>query len=218
VTTRKLATFLLLAAFALLGVFLVSSCRTVPKNRPVPVIVVPPVNPDITPVRLPVTKAQSSVQRAAVIVELLVPAPGQEEQIKALRLELSTTAAELTEALARIPALEKQTSDLMAKWADENARASALYEQYQTEQARADLAVTKARRASAERDVFVNLFAVSLTVIVLMAVAPLIRNLAASTGAYAPVVALGLWTVAAISTYLAAFWLIRLTLRIFVVV
>jgi hypothetical protein len=217
-TTRKLATFLIIAAFAMLGVFLVSSCKTTPKNRPVPVVVVPPVIPDIAPVRLPVTKAQSSVQRATIIVEKLVPAPGQEEQIKALRLELSTTAAELTEALAKIPALEKQTSDLMAKWAEENARASALYGQYQAEQARADLAVTKARRASAERDVFVNLCAISLTVIVLMAVAPLIKNIAASTGVYAPVVAMGIWAGAAIGSYLAAYWLIRLLLRVLIVV
>jgi hypothetical protein len=217
-TTRKLATFLLIAAFALLGVVLLSSCRTTSKPRPVPVVVVPPVNPDIAPVRIPVSKAQSSVQRATVIVERLVPSPGQEEQIKALRIELSTTAAELTEALAKIPVLQEQTDELVAKWFAENARASSLYEQYQAEQARADLATSKAKRSAAERDVFVNLFAVSLTVIVLMAAAPIVRNIATSTGVYAPVVALGLWVVAAISTYLAAFWLIRLILRIFVVV
>ena len=217
-TTRKLATFIVLLAFALLGIFLVSGCQSVPKRKVAPVIVVPPVNPDIAPVRVPVSKAQSSVQRATVIVERLVPSPGQEEQIKALRIELSTTAAELTEALARIPALQEQTEELVAKWFAENARASALYEQYQAEQARADLATSKAKRSAAERDVFVNLFAVSLTVIVLMAAAPIVRNIATSTGAYAPVVALGLWVVAAISTYLAAFWLIRLILRIFVVV
>jgi hypothetical protein len=217
-TPRKLATFIVLVAFALLGIFLVSGCQSVQKRKVAPVIVVPPVNPDIAPVRVPVSKAQSSVQRATVIVERLIPAPGQEEQIKALRIELSTTAAELTDALAKIPALQEQTEELVAKWFAENARASSLYDQYQAERARADLATSKAKRSAAERDVFVNLFAVSLTVIVLMAAAPIVRNIATSTGAYAPVVALGLWVVAAISTYLAAFWLIRLILRIFVVV
>jgi len=197
-----------------------SACTSAKQRvaRPPVAIVVPPTNPDISPVKLPVTKAQSSVQRATVIVEKLVPAPGQAEQIAALKLELSTTAAELTEALSKIPVLQKQTDDLMAKWAEENARAAALYEQYQTEQTRADLAVSKSRRASAERDVFVNLFAVSLTIIVLMAVAPLIKNIAASTGVYAPVVAMGIWTAAAIGSYLAAYWLIRLLLRVLIVV
>jgi hypothetical protein len=217
-TTRKFTTFLLLAAFALLGVFLLSACRTTSKPRPVPVVVVAPTNPDIAPVRLPVTKAQSSVQRATVIVEKLIPAPGQGEQIAALKLELSTTAAELTEALAKIPVLQEQTEELVAKWFAENARAASLYEQYKDEQARADVATSKARRASAERDVFVNLFAVSLTVICLMAAAPLIKNLAASTGVYAPVVAMGIWAGAAIGSYLAAYWLIRLLLRVLIVV
>lgn len=196
------------------------ACTSGKRNaaRPPVAIVVPPTNPDISPVKLPVTKAQSSVQRATVIVEKLVPAPGQAEQIAALKLELSTTAAELTEALAKIPVLQKQTDDLMAKWAEENARATALYEQYQAEQTRADLAVSKAKRASAERDVFVNLFAISLTVIVLMAVAPIVKSIAASAGVYAPVVAMGIWTAAAIGSYLTAYWLIRLLLRVLIVV
>lgn len=212
---RWIALWIVICAALLAAAFL-SGCKTTPKRGAVPVVVVPPVNPDMAPVRAPVARAQGSVQRAVTIVERLVAAPGQEEQIKALRLELSTTAAELTEALARIPALEADVSALMGKWREENARASALYEQYRAEQDRADMAVRQMKRVAAERDVFVNLFAVSLTVLALMAVAPLIRNLAASAGAYAPVAALGLWAAAAVGSYLGAFWLIRIGLRIFV--
>lgn len=197
---------------------LFSACSTAKRNvaRPLPQIVVPPVNPDMAPVRAPVTKAQSSVKRATVIVEHLVPAPGQQAQIDALKLELATTAKDLTDALDKIAVVELQNLDLLAKWTEENQRASALYQQFRTQEDRADNAVKQMKRAAAERDVFVNLFAVSLTIIVLLGLAPLIRNIAAYWPAYAPVLAMGLWAVAAIGAYLGAFWLIRLGLRIFV--
>jgi hypothetical protein len=217
-TTRKLATFLLLAAFALLGIFLVSSCRTVPKNRPVPVIVVPPVNPDIAPVRIPVSKAQSSVQRATVIVEKLVPAPGQEEQIKALRLELSTTAAELTDALAKIPVLQEQTEELVAKWFAENARATALYEQYQVEQTRADTAVKRERQRTAERNFFINLFAIGLTAGIIIVALPFIRQFSALAGAWQPAAALVLFLVVSGAAYGFSFWAVLMIMKLLIVI
>jgi hypothetical protein len=165
-----------------------------------------------------VTKAQSSVQRATVIVEKLVPAPGQEEQIAALRLELSTTAAELTEALSRIPLLQKQTDDLLAKWVEENARAASLYEQWHGEQERADKAVASMKRVSAERDVFIKLFAVAFTVAAMMALTPIIKVFGSGFGPlYGPWVHLGCFIGGSAIAYIGAVSLIRLLLRIFVV-
>lgn len=227
---RKLTAATVLTVYAIFGAYFLTGCSSAQKRRPVPAIVIPPVNPDIAPIRVlakaaseSTAKAGQSTARAVQIVERLVVAPGQEEQVKALKLELSTTAdnlritsEQLAKLQAQIPILEQQANTLVVQWQAENKRANDAYQEALAQTERADKAVASYKRASSERDVFVNLFAITLTVIVLMAAAPLIRNIAASSGAYAPVVALGLWAAAAIGSYLAAFWLIRAGLRLFV--
>lgn len=213
---RWMALWIVVCAVLLAEMFL-TGCKSAPRRGAVPVVVVPPVNPDMAPVRAPVARARGGVERAAVMLDNLVPADaGEAGKIAALRLELRTTAAELTEALARIPGLEDDISRLMGKWREENARAAALYEQYVAERDLADGAMRKLRRAEAERDLFVNLLAVGAVVLVMMVAAPWIRRISAAAGAWAPVAALGMFLAAAGGAYFGTFWLIRLGLRIFV--
>lgn len=209
-------TILILALIALSFPACSSGKRTA--ARPPVAIVVPPTNPDIAPVKTQVTKAQSSVQRATVIVERLVPAPGQQAQIDALKLELSTTAAELTEALAKIPVLQAQTEELVTKWFAENARAAALYEQYQTQLGRADKALKRERQRTTERNFFINLFAVGLMAGIVFAAIPLIRNLSTLAGAWQPFAAVGLFLVVAGGAYGFSFWLVLMIMKLLIVV
>jgi len=207
-----------LACAVFLGMaFVTSGCRSVPR-RSVPEIVVPPVNPDMAPVREPVKsakasagKAQSSAERAAVIVEKIIPSAGQEDQIKTLKLELATTVEELRIAgekldlaLLQIPQLEKDISTLMQRWKVENTRADTAVLAAAKERARADKEHGKAIKAGRERDAFVLLFALSGVVAVLTVAKDPIRTI------QNPWLQLLAWAGVAVGSFLACFWAIRL--------
>lgn len=189
---------------------------------------VAPVNPDIAPLKMPVAAAKAasksasdSVARAVKIVTQLVPAPGQSAQIDALKLELATTEAELRitsnkldVALAQIPALEAQATELMQRWHEENARADLAVQKADDEAKKVLAEKEKSRVNGIERDVFVTLFSISLTVFGLMSAAPLLQKFSASFGTYAPAFAIASWIVSAVALFFAAFWLIRALLHV----
>jgi len=195
------------------------ACSTAKQNAAgqARLIVVPPVNPDIAPVRAPIAgakeataRAMSSAARATVIVERIIPVPGQEESIAALKLELATTVDELRLtsekldlALSQIPQLEKEILNLMNRWKAENVRADMEADHASAERARADREHTKAIRAGRERDAFVMLFALSGVVAVLSAVKDPIRTIPN------PWLQLLAWAAAAVGSFLACFWAIR---------
>ena len=223
-STKKALGLAICLALILLGQWLFAGCA----HSRAAGVKVPPVNPDIAPLKVPVAAAKAasksatdSVARAVQIVTKLVPAPGQVEQINALKLELATTEAELKItsdkldlALAQIPALEAQTGELMQRWREENSRAELAAQGEQNAIAKAAKEKAAAVQAGAERDIFVTLFAVSLTVFGLMAAAPLIQKFSASFGAYAPFAAVGSWIFAAVTLFFSAFKAIRALLHV----
>jgi hypothetical protein len=228
-TTKTLSKLGLCALVVWLSVAL-SSCA---HNKPVKKLVeFTPTNPDLPALVVPVNKAKvsssnatSSAKRAVVIVEKLVPNPGQEKLVAELKLELATTVENLRltsealdTALLRIPQLQKQVDDVRA-WGDsQQVRAQAAEIEVANQKSRADIQEKRAERNGRERDVFVNLFAITLTILALLAAQPLIAGIAKSAGAYAPAAAIGLWIVAALAAYFASFWVIRGILRLLIVI
>ncbi len=217
-----------LCALLVWVVCLLSSCAHKPARK---AIEFTPINPDVPAVSAPVGKAKASTvkasdsaARAVVIVEKIVPSPGQEAMVATLKLELATTveqlrltSEQLDSALLQIPHLERQISDMKEWGLKQQMLKQEAYKKAEMEERRAEIQEKRAERNGKERDVFVNLFAVTLTIIALLAVRPLIAGIAASTGVYAPAVAIGLWIVSAFGAYLGAFWLIRGILRLLVV-
>jgi outer membrane murein-binding lipoprotein Lpp len=110
----------------ILAVLVLAGCAKETKRAP---IVFPPVNPDVAAVKTIVTqtkasagKASAAAERAVQIVEKIVVAPGQEQELEKLRWELSTTIEQLKftsefleNANAQVGRLENQVAD-MKRW------------------------------------------------------------------------------------------------------
>lgn len=198
-------------------------CASKPKPKPIEWT---PVNPDIPAVVEPVKSARAGTDRAGAaakravqIIEKIVPSPAQAAQISALRLELATTLDELRltseqldNALLRIPQIEKQVADMKAWGLEQNRQLGAAVAAVAAERERADRQHAKARRIASERDLFVNLFAVAITVAGLIALVPLIRAVSEAAGPWQPAAAIGGFLLVSGGLYFGAFWLIRLLL------
>jgi len=156
-----------------------------------PRIIVPPFNPDVSSVGIPVSRAKAgsakaveSVKQAVVYVTQLVPAPGQEVVIAQLKLSLQTTQEEmafvdamLDEALTKIPKLTAETEN-MKLWGAEQQR---LYldevDTSKAERARADKAHADKFRNGRERDVFILLLSIVAAVHALSFLRPFLWKL-----------------------------------------
>lgn len=200
------------AALAIAAAIALTGCARHAGSR-APAVAPAPVRPDTSAVAARTSAAKSSAARASGIADRLQVMPGQESSLMSLRLELGATTEQLSEASAMIPKLESEITGLTISYQNEAAMSKSLYAQFVAQKAKADAEADKAKRAASERDVFVNLFALSLVAAAMMLAGPLIKNVSASFGMYAPAAAIGLWAVFGVAVYFSAYWLIRLLLQ-----
>ncbi len=189
-----------------------SGCAHKPSAR----VVFTPTNPDVPSVIAPVNKAKESAKsargsadRAVVIVEKLVPSPGQERMISELRLELATTVEnlrltsdQLDTALLRLPQLERQIAE-MKDWGIAQQRLAATESDRATaERARANKEYEIRQRVTRQRDVFVYIIAALGTVALLLAGKDLLASISRGFGAYAPLASIIIWGAATAAVFL----------------
>ena len=201
---------------ALYGIMMLSGCATAPKT------ITAPHTPDVVSVAAPVAKAKiaagnarEAARQSVIYVDRLIPAPGQEATITALKLSLATTVDELAlvetqldEAQAHIPKLLSDVENMKVWGIGQQVRADALHEREIAERTRADKEHAKAIKAGRERDIFVGLFSLGAALIALMAVKPVIGKVALIP-VYGQIASIAVLVVAPVAAFFAAFILIR---------
>jgi hypothetical protein len=175
--------FLLFLATVLFLTFGLASCARVEPRKP---IVFAPVNPDVASVKGFVSqskastgKAQDAAGRAVEIVERIVVAPGQEQELEKLKWELSTTIEQLRftsefleNANTQIGVLASQVEDCKRWGIEQQQTAQSLFESVKAERSRADAEHKSAFRNGRERDVFITLASVISAVLALSSIKP----------------------------------------------
>ena len=169
---RKVLSSMMVAALICLTMAFNTGCA---RKEARPPIVFAPVNPDVAAVTTRVTqakastvKASDSASRAVQIVERIIVAPGQEQELTKLKWELSTTIEQLNfskgflnAANDQVDILMGQVDDMKAWGVEQNRLYVVEYGISQDERKRADTEHKAAFRNGRERDVFVLLFAIS---------------------------------------------------------
>ena len=222
-TLSKLGIFALLVWLSAL----LSSCAHKPAR---PAVVYGPTNPDLPAVSAPVQQAKTSTgaasgaaQRAVVIVEKIVPAPGQEKMISDLKLELATTveqlrltSEQLDTALLQLPRLEKQIAD-MKEWGIAQQRLAATESDRATaERDRANKEYEIRQRVTRQRDIFVYIIAALGTVALLLAGKGLLADLSRGFGGYAPIASIIIWGAATALAFVGIFAGVQILLDLIV--